>query len=319
MPTLIDFRRRIRSVKNTQKITRAMKLVSAAKLRRAQERVFHARPYANQMVEVLRSLARRTEMRAHPLLLVRPEEKILVLVLSGDKGLCGPFNTNVIRLAERFLVTHGPEASGGHESQLIAIGKKGRDHFRRRHKELTAEYINVFLRVVEYAQAREVAGRVIELYDKKEVDAVYIIYNEFKSILAQRLITEKLLPLEGILPTRVEGPLAVPGKEAYERATASSPAEASAKAGEATEVDYIYEQPPAELFSRLLPRYVEVQVYRAMLESAAAEQAARMTAMDNATSNAAEMIDRLTLHMNKARQAQITRELIEIVSGAAAL
>ncbi len=323
MPTLIDFRRRIRSVKNTQKITRAMKLVSAAKLRRAQERVFHARPYANQMVEVLRSLARRTEVRAHPLLLVRPEEKILVLVLSGDKGLCGPFNTNVIRLAERFLVTHRPESrsigTGGHEPQLITIGKKGRDHFRRRHKELVAEYINVFLRVVEYAQAREVAGRVIELYDKKEVDAVYIIYNEFKSILAQRLITEKLLPLEGILPTRVEGALAVPGKEAYERATGSSPAEASAKAGEATEVDYIYEQPPAELFSRLLPRYVEVQVYRAMLESAAAEQAARMTAMDNATSNAAEMIDRLTLHMNKARQAQITRELIEIVSGAAAL
>jgi len=327
MPTLIDFRRRIRSVKNTQKITRAMKLVSAAKLRRAQERVFHARPYANQMVEVLRSLARRTEMRAHPLLLVRPEEKILVLVLSGDKGLCGPFNTNVIRLAERFLVTHGPEASGGHESQLIAIGKKGRDHFRRRHKELTAEYINVFLRVVEYTQAREVAGRVIELYDKKEVDAVYIIYNEFKSILAQRLITEKLLPLEGILPTRVEGPLAVPGKEAYDSAkggvTAPAPSGVEGseveERAEPTEVDYIYEQPPAELFSHLLPRYVEVQVYRAMLESAAAEQAARMTAMDNATSNAAEMIDRLTLHMNKARQAQITRELIEIVSGAAAL
>ena len=315
MPTLIDLRRRIRSVKNTQKITRAMKLVSAAKLRRAQERVFHARPYATQMVEVLRSLARRAEVRAHPLLQVRSEEKILVLVLSGDKGLCGPFNTNVIRLAERFLATH----KNGHEPQLITIGKKGRDHFRRRRKKLVAEYINVFLRVVEYAQAREIAGRVIELYDKKEVDAVYVIYNEFKSILAQRLITEKLLPLEGILPTRVEGPLAVPGKEAYDSAKGGvTPSEVEGRAQPA-EVDYLYEQPPAELFNRLLPRYVEVQVYRAMLESAAAEQAARMTAMDNATNNAAEMIDQLTLNMNKARQAAITRELIEIVSGAAAL
>jgi len=318
MPTLIDFRRRIRSVKNTQKITRAMKLVSAAKLRRAQDRVFHARPYAGQMVEVLRSLARRTEVRQHPLLEMRPEEKILVLVLSGDKGLCGPFNTNVLRLAERFLAA--PHAAPPtREPQLIAIGKKGRDYFRRRHKELAAEYINVFLRVVEYAQAREIAARVIELYEKNEVDAVFVIYNEFKSILAQRLITEKLLPLEGILPTRVEGALAVPGKEAYDSAKGGvTPSEVEGRKAPA-EVDYIYEQPPAELFNRLLPRYVEVQVYRALLESAAAEQAARMTAMDNATSNAAEMIDRLTLNMNKARQAAITRELIEIVSGAAAL
>lgn len=314
MPTLIDFRRRIRSVKNTQKITRAMKLVSAAKLRRAQERVFHARPYASQMMEVLRSLARRAEIREHPLLELRPEEKTLVLGLSGDKGLCGPFNTNVIRLTERFVATHHPGASG-QEAQLVVIGKKGRDHFRRRHKELAGEYINLFLRVVEYAQAREIAARVIELYEKKEVDAVYIIYNEFKSILAQRLITEKLLPLEGILPTRVEGALAVPGKEAYEK----SPAAAAEAPTAAAEVDYIYEQPPAELFNHLLPRYVEVQVYRALLESAAAEQAARMTAMDNATNNASEMIDQLTLNMNKARQAAITRELIEIVSGAAAL
>ncbi len=318
MPTLIDFRRRIRSVKNTQKITRAMKLVSAAKLRRAQERVFHARPYASQMMEVLRSLARRTEVRQHPLLELRPEEKTLVLGLSGDKGLCGPFNTNVIRLTERFVATHHPGTSG-QEAQLIVIGKKGRDHFRRRHKELAGEYITLFLRVVEYAQAREIAARVIELYEKKEVDAVYIIYNEFKSILAQRLITEKLLPLEGILPTRVEGALAVPGKEAYDSAQGGvTPSEVEGRAQPA-EVDYLYEQPPAELFSRLLPRYVEVQVYRALLESAAAEQAARMTAMDNATKNASEMIDQLTLNMNKARQAAITRELIEIVSGAAAL
>jgi len=312
MPTLIDFRRRIRSVQNTQKITRAMKLVSAAKLRRAQERVFNARPYAGEMLNVLRSLARRAEVRRHPLLDKRPEDKVLVLVLSGDKGLCGPFNTNVIRLAERFLASR----RNGHEPELIPIGKKGRDFFRRRKVAIRAEHINVFLRAVEYDQAREVAAQVIDLYAKKEVDAVYLIYNEFKSILAQRLVTEKLLPLEGLLPTRTEGGLAIPGKEAYEQAPV---AETAAGAAGDTEVDYLYEQPPAALFERLLPRHVEMQVYRAMLESGAAEQAARMTAMDAATNNAAEMIDRLTLHMNKVRQAQITKELIEIVSGAAAL
>ena len=321
MPTLIDFRRRIRSVRNTQKITRAMKLVSAAKLRRAQERVFSARPYAGQMLEVLRSVARRAEARqlglsevqGHPLLDVRPEEKVLVLLLSGDKGLCGPFNTNVIRLAERFLAAR----RNGHEPQLITIGKKGRDFFRRRKRGILAEHINVFLRTVEFSQAKEIAAQVIDLYTKKDVDAVYLIYNEFKSILAQRLVTEKLLPLEGVLPTRVEGALAVPGHEAYEKTGAGQPVPQSGTT--AAEVDYIYEQPPAELFDRLLPRHVEMQVFRAMLESGAAEQAARMTAMDSATNNAAEMIDRLTLHMNKVRQAQITRELIEIVSGAAAL
>jgi F-type H+-transporting ATPase subunit gamma len=253
---------------------------------------------------------------------LRPEEDSG----AGAERRQGPlraFNTNVIRLTERFVATHHPGTSG-REAQLIVIGKKGRDHFRRRHKELAGEYINLFLRVVEYAQAREIAARVIELYEKKEVDAVYIIYNEFKSILAQRLITEKLLPLEGILPTRVEGALAVPGKEAYDSAKggvtppAPSGVEGSEVEGGAqpTEVDYIYEQPPAELFNRLLPRYVEVQVYRALLESAAAEQAARMTAMDNATKNASEMIDSLTLYMNKVRQAAITKEIIEVVSGA---
>ncbi len=300
-----------------------MKLVSAAKLRRAQERVFNARPYSDQMLKVLKSLARRAEVRRHPLLEKRPEERILVLVLSGDKGLCGPFNTNVLRLAERFLAAH----RDGYEPELIAIGRKGRDFFRRRKVQLRAEHINVFLRAVEYAQAREIAAEVIQLYTKKETDAVYLIYNEFKSLLAQRLVTEKLLPLEGVAPTRLEGPLAVPGGEAYDRgagAVAPSGVEGSAAEGRAHgegagEVDYIYEQPPAELFERLLPRHVEMQVYRALLESGAAEQAARMTAMDAATNNAAEMIEHLTLTMNKARQAQITRELIEIVSGAAAL
>ena len=315
MPTLIDFRRRIRSVQNTQKITRAMKLVSAAKLRRAQERVFNARPYAGQMLEVLRSLARRAEVQKHPLLEKRAEEKVLVLVLSGDKGLCGPFNTNVIRLAERFLAAH----RNGHEPAVITLGKKGRDFFRRRKQVIRAEHINLFLRTVEYGQARDIAAQVMEFYTKKEFDAVYLIYNEFKSILAQRLVTEKLLPIEGVLPTRFEGGLAVPGKETYDRAPgAVTPPAPSGVEGRATEVDYLYEQPPAELFDRLLPRHVEVQIYRALLESVAAEQAARMTAMDAATNNAAEMIDRLTLHMNKVRQAGITRELIEIVSGAAA-
>src|SRR3989304_1968559 len=219
MPTLIDFRRRIRSVQNTQKITRAMKLVSAAKLRRAQERVFTARPYAGQMLEVLRSLARRAEVQKHPLLEKRAEEKVLVLVLSGDKGLCGPFNTNVIRLAERFLAAH----RNGHEPAAITPGKKGRDSFRRRKQVIRAEHINLFLRTVEYGQARDIAAQVMEFYTKKEFDAVYLIYNEFKSILAQRLITEKLLPIEGILPTRVEGPLAVPGQAADEK-TAGGPA-----------------------------------------------------------------------------------------------
>jgi F-type H+-transporting ATPase subunit gamma len=313
MPTLIDFRRRIRSVQNTQKITRAMKLVSAAKLRRAQERVTNARPFAHEMLEVLRSLARRAEVRAHPLLETRPEEKILVLLLSGDKGLCGPFNTNVIRLGERFLASR-PRSL---EVRLITIGKKGRDYFRRRKAPIHAEHINIFLRAVELAQAREITQEVTRLYTEKETDGVYVLYNEFKSILAQRLVTEKLLPIEGVLPTRFEGPLAVPGQEVYEGAPAQL-AEPAKSTGE-TEVDYFYEQPPAELFNRLLPRHAEMQVYRALLESGAAEQAARMTAMDSATSNAAEMIDRLTLHMNKVRQAQITRELIEIVSGAAAL
>ncbi|MFQ5816810.1 MAG: ATP synthase F1 subunit gamma [Terriglobia bacterium] len=318
MPTLIDHRRRIRSVRNTQKITRAMKLVSAAKLRRAQERIFAARPYARMMLAVLRSLALRAEVRTHPLLQTRPEKRFLVLLLSGDKGLCGPFNTNVIRTAQDFLAEH----RNGFESELITIGKKGRDFYRRHKQALRAEWINLFLRRVEYSHAREIAARVIELYSKAEIDAVYLIYNEFKSILAQRLMVEKLLPLEGVLPApsvgrgpaRAEG-IAVRGGEAI----TAAPVREGTPPVAGAQVDYIYEQPPLALLSVLLPRHIEVQIFRALLESAAAEQAARMTAMDAATNNAAEMIERLTLEMNKIRQAQITREIIEIVSGAAAL
>lgn len=298
MPTLIDYRRRIRAVQNTQKITRAMKLVSAARLRRAQARMFSARPYARMMLEVLRSLALRAEVRAHPLLQKRPEERLLVLLLTGDRGLCGSFNTNILRLAEEFLAR---QASA---PLLITIGKKGRDFYRRHRREIYAEYINLFLRRVEYAHARSIAARVIDLYTQAEIDAVYLIYNEFKSVLAQRLIVEKLLPIEGVLPTRMAGAIVVKGGAAAPLAAA---------------VDYIYEQPPEAIFASLLPRHIEVQLFRALLESAAAEQAARMMTMDAATNNAAEMIDQLTLEMNKVRQASITREIIEVVSAGAAV
>ena len=308
MPTLVDFRRRIRSVKNTQKITRAMKLVSAAKLRRAQGNVFNARPYANQMQAVLKSLARRLESPTHPLLEKREEKRILVLVLSGDKGLCGPFNTNILRLTDRFLERN----TNGMAPDLITIGRRSTDYYRRRKKEIIAEHIDLFMRGVAHEDARAISEKIIELYTAKEVDAVYVIYNEFKSILTQRLITEKLLPIEGVLPTRTEGPLTVMGQE-YDGKPAAKETEPP------TEIDYIYEQRPAELLKTLLPKHVEVQIFRTLLESNASEHAARMTAMDAATNNAEEMIDKLTLHMNKVRQAQITRELIEIVSGAAAL
>ena len=291
MPSLIDIRRRIRSVKSTQQITKAMKMVSAAKLRRAQERVFSARPYAGQMRQVLSGLVTRIlasrpegdERPLHPLLARRPPERALLLVLSGDKGLAGAFNTNILKAAQAFLQEHA-----GRQVAMIPIGRKGRDFFRRR-RTLAAEYVQIFARL-RYEHAREIAGQVIRRYTDQEVDAVYLLYNEFKTVLTQRLVTERLLPLEPIPPQ--------PGESL---------------------VDYIYEQPPEELFARLLPKYVEVQVFRALLESAAAEHAARMTAMDAATNNAAEMIDRLTLNMNRIRQAAITKEIIEIVSGAAAL
>ena len=284
MPTLIDFRRRIRSVKNTQQITRAMKFVAAAKLRRAQESVFAARPYAREIRQVLQSAISRIENPEHPLLARRPEEKILLLVVSGDKGLCGAFNTNVIRKGLEFSAEHAQQTL-----EVIAAGKKGRDALRKRKISLVAEYLNFSTRV-EFAKAKEIGEKVIAAYSSGEVDAVYAVYNEFKSVLAQRLILEKLLPIE----------------------------QAELRSSEATNlVDYIYEQPAAEILNSLLPRHIEAQVFRVLLESAAAEHAARMTAMDAATNNAAELIDSITLHMNKVRQASITREIIEIVSGAA--
>ncbi len=287
MPTLLDFRRRIRSVKNTQQITRAMKFVAAARLRRAQEAALAARPYAKELMRVLRSTISRIAEPQHPLLARRPEEKVLALVLTGERGLAGAFNTNILRKANEIF-----RANKERKLSVIPIGKQGRDALRKAGFKLIAEYINVLARV-EFATVREISNLVTDLYAKGEIDSVYIIFSEFKTVMSANLAVEKLLPVD---PMQV--------KEGAERESASS------------QVDYIYEQPEEQLLDKLLPRYVESQVQRAMLESSAAEHAARMTAMESATKNAGDVIEALTLHMNKVRQAAITKEIIEIVSGA---
>lgn len=284
MPSLLDIRRRIRSVKNTQQLTKAMKTVSAAKLRRAQERVFSARPYAEQLRRVLGNLTARAENVAHPLLEVRPEERVLLLVVTADRGLCGAFNSNILRTAQSFIRQQAPRTVS-----LTTVGRKGRDFFRRRATPIAGEFVNIFSRL-DYGNAKQIAETVVQAYANDEIDGVYILYNEFKSVIQQRVVVEKLLPV-----TRAE----------------LSDADAR--------LDYIFEQQPQELFNRLLPRHVEVQIYRALLESAAAEHGARMASMDTASKNAGEMIDMLTLNMNRIRQAAITREIIEVVSGAGAL
>ncbi len=283
MAALLDIRRRIRSVKSTQQITRAMKMVAAARLRRAQDRIFNARPYANQMITLLLSAAARITDRSHPLLAVRPIERQLLVLITADRGLCGGFNTNLIRAAQIYQDEHRDR-----DVSIVTVGRKGRDYFVRRPVKLIGEHINIFGRL-EFSQAQPIARRIIELYTEEKVDAVDFIYNEFKSIMTQRVMVERYLPIK---------PVALPEGEAL--------------------IDYIYEQPAQEIFNTLLPRYVEIEVYRALLESQAAELAARMTAMDAATNNAKEMIDSLTLYMNRVRQAAITREIIEVVSGAAA-
>ena len=282
MPTLLDFRRRIRSVKNTQQITRAMKFVAAARLRRAQESALAARPYAQELARMLRSIMGRIDEPQHPLLATRPEERVLVIVLTGERGLAGAFNTNILKKANEVF-----RANKGKKVSVVPVGKKGRDALKRAGFEFAAEFINVLARV-EFATAREIANLVTELYKKETIDAVYIVFSEFKSVIAANLAVEKLLPVEKMEP---------------------------AADGE-SQTDYIYEQPAEKLLDRLLPRYVETQVLRAMLESSASEYAARMMAMESATKNAGEVIQGLTLHMNKVRQAAITREIIEIVSGA---
>jgi F-type H+-transporting ATPase subunit gamma len=287
MPTLLDFRRRIRSVKNSQQITRAMKFVAAARLRRAQEAALAARPYAKELARVLRSTMSRIAEPQHPLLARRPEERILALVLSGERGLAGAFNTNILRKANEFF-----RANKSKKLSVIPVGKKGRDALKKAGFNIIAEYVNVLARV-EFGTVREISNLVTDLYAKGEIDSVYIIFSEFKSVISANLALEKLLPVEAVHAS----------EEPSSESTAS-------------QVDYIYEQPVEQLLDKLLPRYVETQILRAMLESSAAEYAARMTAMESATKNAGDVIEALTLHMNKVRQAAITKEIIEIVSGA---
>jgi F-type H+-transporting ATPase subunit gamma len=295
MPNLLDIRRRIKSVKNTQQITKAMKMVSAAKLKRAQDRVITARPFANKMMEVLAGLAARTEDFHHPLLDARGDERYLLVLITADKGLCGAFNTNLIKAAQAFI-----RANPDKQIDILAVGRKGRDFFRRRGANLVGEYIGLTGKGrVEFSEALEVARDVIKRFTEDEtIDKAFVIYNEFKSVLLQRVVTEQLLPVSRV---------------------AEAESEPAATNQPLTLVDYIYEQPPAEIFAKLLPRLIETQIFRALLESIASEQGARMTAMDSASKNARELIESLTLNMNRVRQAAITNEIIEVVSGAAAL
>jgi F-type H+-transporting ATPase subunit gamma len=346
MANILDIRRRIRSVTNTRQITKAMKMVSAAKLRRAQERALAARPYAQMLTNILKSLVSRAEIydaetgeARHPLLAQRPENNILMIVVTGDKGLAGAFNTNILKAAARFLQT-----KSGKNIEIETIGRKGRDFLRRRYPAApprTAEstdpartsVVNELVGVlskVDYELASEVADRVSERYKNSELDSVYLLYNEFKSVISQRLVVEQILPIEqiGVAAVRQAEEMTFEEKErALEAAKGAGvgirPADTREIDAEAAKfatapVDYIYEQPAEELFRSLLPKYVDIQVFRALQESVAAEHAARMTAMDSATNNATDMIDSLTLVMNRARQAKITKEIIEIVSGAAA-
>jgi F-type H+-transporting ATPase subunit gamma len=308
MPTLLDYRRRIRSVKSTQQITRAMKFVAAAKLRRAQEAVYQARPYAKEILRVLRSAAARMESPAHPLLERREEKKILILLVTGDRSLAGAFNTNVLRHATEFIRSHQVE-----KIEMITVGRKGRDYFKRRGQALLADYIDISASL-DIGKAREIAHRIADLYISGEVDAVYAVYNEFKNVMVQNLRAAKLLPIDpAVVKTSAEGDLVLtddPAAEAKDLPTEQ------ASDGKSRLIDYIYEQPVEQIFAGLLPRYLQSEIYRVLLESSAAEHAARMTAMDSATRNAADLIKKLTLQMNKIRQAAITTEIIEIVSGA---
>jgi F-type H+-transporting ATPase subunit gamma len=357
LANILDIRRRIRSVINTRQITKAMKVVSAAKLRRAQDRTLAARPYAQMLTNILKSLVVRTEIYdpetgepKHPLLAQRPEKTALLIVVTGDKGLAGAFSANITKAASRFI-----ESKSGKNIDIEAIGRKGRDFLRRRYPEapvqtrslaeiedsgdgeperreragpiqITGEHVGI-LGKLGFSQARDLAESVIKRYEREEIDSVYLVFNEFKSVIAQRLVVEQILPIGEIGEQTVRLAEELPEEErqrAKEAAISAgvgmreSRGDDSEQFGSA-QVDYIYEQPPGELFRALLPKYVAIQIFRALLESIAAEHAARMTAMDSATNNATDMIDSLTLAMNRARQAKITKEIIEIVSGAAAM
>jgi F-type H+-transporting ATPase subunit gamma len=363
MANVLDLKRRIRSVKNTRQITKAMKMVSAAKLRRAQERMLNARPYAAMLASVLVSLKRRIEIYdpitgdlRHPLLATREEKTILLIVITGDSGLAGAFSANITRAGERFL-----GESADKQVDIETIGRKGRDFFRRRYPsaifdepqegarpqrqeraepvELIGDHVGILAKV-PYEEVRALSEEVVARYSHAEIDGVYIVYNEFRSVVAQRVVVERILPLVESETGELQHPEAVqaeePTREERERAATAADsagitlrdkdaeainrqADEEAKTFGTANVDYIYEQPPAELYNAVLPRYVTALIYHAMLESVAAEHAARMTAMDAATNNAGDMIDSLTLTMNRARQAAITKEIIEIVSGAAAV
>jgi F-type H+-transporting ATPase subunit gamma len=359
MANILDIRRRIRSVINTRQITKAMKTVSAAKLRRAQEAALAARPYSQMLTNVLKSLVQRADVYdpdtgepRHPLLAEREEKTILLIIVTGDKGLAGAFNTNILKVVSKFIASR-PDQS----IDVECIGRKGRDFMRRRYPtapqpinsengetgaslvqaekrasqvQIVGEYVGV-LGKVEHAFPAKLGDSVVDRYCKGEIDGVYILYNEFKSVIAQRLIVEHLLPIKEIGAIDVRMAEEAEEEERKRRIEAAKSAgvglrpvdthavdEQAAKFG-AAQVDYIYEQPPDRLFSEILPKYIGIQIFHALLESVAAEHAARMTAMDSATNNASDMIDSLTLVMNRARQAKITKEIIEIVSGAAAL
>jgi F-type H+-transporting ATPase subunit gamma len=374
MANVLDLKRRIRSVKNTRQITKAMKMVSAAKLRRAQERAMQARPYAQMLANVLQSLVRRASLYGeegadvmHPLLVEREEKNVLVLVIAGDKGFAGAFNSNIGKAAQKFIdyrrepkqQTEEDPRPGEQNIDIETVGRKSRDLFKRRYpaaewKHVDEEYDNGLSRHVEdirerkapvelthdlspllgklhFSEVDKAAHSIIGRYERGEIDAVYIVYNEFKSVIAQRVVVEKLLPIRKLGSPEVTAveEMTEEQKEAAVRAAASSgvsvntPEESAmeeeAKKFGTADVDYIYDQDPARLFRHLLPRYVTTQMYHALLESVASEHASRMTAMDAASSNASDMIDKLTLTMNRVRQAAITKEIIEIVSGAAAL
>ncbi len=295
MANLLDIRRRIKSVKNTQQITKAMKMVSAAKLKRAKDRAEAARPFAVKMTEVLTGLAARAgEDFKHPLLDRRGDSRYLLVLITADKGLAGAFNANLIKAAQAFIKEHE-----GKTVELMAVGRKGRDFYRRRPVEIVQEYVGLTGKGrVSYAEAVELAADVMRRFREDEsLDKVFIIYNEFRSVLQQRVVVEQLLPV---------------ARDAEDAGGQDAGAQTEAR------IEYLYEQPPAEIFGTLLPRLIETQIFRALLESIASEQGARMTAMDAASKNAGELIAALTLNMNRIRQAAITKEIIEVVSGAAA-
>ena len=313
MATIKTIRKRIASVKNTQKITKAMKMVAASRMRRAYERIVNARPFSKQMLRVLHNLASRVDPNTHPLLAERdvhkPGARIQLIVVSADKGLAGSFNSNIIKAAGNFIIERP-----GQKIELTLVGRKARDFFRRRGFPTRVEHVGIFTRL-EANHARAIAKTAIDDFTADKVDAVFIVYNEFKSIMTQKVVIEQLLPIPR---AGLDAEMTAAGQKVTS-AGSNLDVDRDGRIDEGSAIDYLYEPDPATIFAELLPRYIDTLVFRALLESAAAEHAARMTAMEAATKNSEEMLDSLTLYMNKVRQAAITREIIEVVSGAQAL